>query len=144
MNYKNAIELLSQRDRGTSRIVPTFVLRDSDCSYHAFHIHRRKHQFQPAKTVDSLFKSDGSTCRDDQGTVQNLPYSWSPCYIVQGSNELNPIKVKVEQKRFSQSDLETAISNTDNSNNAVFENFPTGQTGEDVRNPFEVWEVDFN
>ena len=98
----------------------------------------------PAKTVDSLFKSDGSTCRDDQGTVQNLPYSWSPCYIVQGSNENDPIEVKVEQKRFSQSDLETAISNTDNSNNPVFENFPSRGGFGETRNPLEVWEATFN
>ena len=97
----------------------------------------------PAKTVDSLFKADGSTCRNEDGTVQNLPYSFDPCNIVQGSNDNNPIKVKVEQKRFSQTDLETAISNTDNSTNAVFTAFPGAATGADVRNPYEDWQSNY-
>jgi len=87
-----------------------------------------------------LFKLDGSTCRDEEGVVQNLPYSFDPCYIVQGSNDNNPVKVKVEQKRFSQSDLETAVSNTDNSTNDVFTAFPGALSTGDTRNPYNRWQ----
>ena len=63
-------------------------------------------------------------------------------YIVQGSNDIQPITTSHSTTSAPDNLANYASETTEDP--TPFENFPTGQTGGEIKDPFEVWDQKYN
>ena len=69
----------------------------------------------------------------------------TPCFIVQGSNQNGPISVISTSTSNYPSDLSSVAGNTGTPDDGnIFQHFPGRFSEYEIRNPFDVWDAEYN